>query len=62
MEHSAGPADILAQQYKSPYERLNKKKFKNEASIMKQVLERVHAGDSSELVDRIKMNEYRIIN
>ncbi len=63
MEHSAGPADILAQQYKSPYERLNKKKFKNnEASIMKQVLESVHAGDSSELVDRIKMNEYRIIN
>ena len=63
MEHSGGPADILAQQYKSPYERLAKKKYKNnEASIIKQVQDSVHAGDSGELVDRIKMNEYRIIN
>ncbi len=64
MEHSAGgPADFLAQQYKSPYERLAKKKYRNnEASIMKQVQESVHSGDTGEMVDRIKMNEYRIIN
>ena len=59
MEHTAGASEILASANKSPYEILGRKNKKNDSSVIKNLHD---AAESADLIDRIKMNEYRIIN